>query len=111
MLSNKLGGRSEVLKTPFLEVLGHLITKFDEDEKAIEKEHTEYYMNFIAMLNSSPQNEKQAKQTEKFMKEIKPQLDRKRKDQQSSGEDIKNKYQWPERVRKKIEARNAENKK
>lgn len=110
MLSNKLGGRSEVLNAPFIEVLGHLIAKLDEDERAVEKEHIEYYMNFVAMLNSSPQNEKQAKQTEKFMKEIKPQLDKKRKEQ-SSGEDIKNKYQWPERVRKKIEARNAENKK
>lgn len=64
-----------------------------------------YYMDFIAMLNSSPQNEKQAKQTEKFRKQIEPQLPNKKK-KNESGEDLKNKYQWNDRVRRKIEAKN-----
>lgn len=101
MLSNKLGGRREVLDTPFYETLGYLIAKFDEDEKQVEKEQMQYYMDFIAMLNSNPQNEKQQKVTEKFMKTIKPQLNKNKSD---GGEDVKNKYQWNDRVQEKIEA-------
>ena len=94
-----------MLDAPFFEVLGHLISKFDEDERQVQNEQMKYYMDFIAMLNSSPQNEKQAKQTEKFRKQIEPQLpDKKKKNE--SGEDIKNKYQWNDRVRRKIEAKN-----
>lgn len=103
-MSDKLGGRSEVLDTPFLEVLGHLDTKLEEDEKAVEKEQMEYYLNFVAMLNSNPQNDKQSKQTEKFMKEIKPDL----KQDKGDPEVNKEKYQWPERVRKKMEAKQRE---
>lgn len=62
-------------------------------------------MDFIAMLNSNPQNEKQYKQTEKFRKEIEPQLPNKKKNNES-GEDLKSKYQWNDRVRQKIEAKN-----
>lgn len=104
-LSGKLGGRTEVLDTPFFEVLGHLITKFDEDERQVQNEQMKYYMDFIAMLNSSPQNEKQAKQTEKFRKQIEPQLPSKKKGKESA-EDLKNKYQWNDRVQRKIEAKN-----
>lgn len=94
-----------MLDAPFFEVLGHLISKFDEDERQVQNEQMKYYMDFIAMLNSSPQNEKQAKQTEKFRKQIEPQLpDKKKKNE--SGEDLKNKYQWNDRVRRKIEAKN-----
>ena len=86
-------------------MLGHLISKFDEDERQVQNEQMKYYMDFIAMLNSSPQNEKQAKQTEKFRKQIEPQLPNKKK-KNESGEDLKNKYQWNDRVRRKIEAKN-----
>lgn len=86
-------------------MLGHLISKFDEEEKQAQHEQMKYYMDFIAMLNSSPQNEKQAKQTEKFRKEIEPQLPNKNKNNES-GEDLKSKYQWNDRVRQKIEAKN-----
>lgn len=58
------------------------------------------------MLNSNPQNEKQSKQTQKFMKEIQPKPKSKTTNNTSSGEEIKNKYQWPDRVRKKMEAKN-----
>ena len=81
-----------------------MITKLEEDEKAVEKEQMEYYLNFVAMLNSNPQNEKQSKQTEKFMKEIKPDL----KQDKGDPEVNKEKYQWPERVRKKMEAKQQE---
>lgn len=102
LLSDKLGGRQEVLSAPFYEILGHLETKFQEDERQAEKEQMDYFMEFVSRLNSSPQNEKQAKQTEKFMKQIKPQLNKK-KTSSEKGEDLKNKYQWNERVQRKIE--------
>lgn len=78
--------------------------KLEEDQKAVEKEQMEYYLNFVAMLNSNPQNEKQSKQTEKFMKEIKPNLKKDKRDPEVN----KEKYQWPERVRKKMEAKQRE---
>lgn len=81
-----------------------MIIKLEEDQKAVEKEQMEYYLNFVAMLNSNPQNEKQSKQTEKFLKEIKPNL----KKEEASPEAKKEKYQWPERVRKKMEAKQRE---
>lgn len=105
-LSNRLGGRSEVLQTPMFEVLGHLITHFEEEQRQVDQEQMKYYMDFIAMLNSNPQNEKQAKQTEKFRKQIEPKLSDPNKSNQS-GEDIKNKYQWNERVQKKIAEKQA----
>lgn len=82
--------------------------KFDEEEKQTEKEAIQYYLDFVSRLNSNPKNDKQAKQTEKFLKEIKP---RKKKEKSNlSGEDLKNKYQWNDRVRKKIEAKKRNNK-
>lgn len=81
-----------------------MIMKLEEDQKAVEKEQMEYYLNFVAMLNSNPQNEKQSKQTEKFMKEIKPNLKKDKRDPEVN----KEKYQWPERVRKKMEAKQRE---
>lgn len=40
------------------------------------------------------------------MKEIQPKPKSKTTNNTSSGEEIKNKYQWPDRVRKKMEAKN-----
>lgn len=101
-----MGGRSETLGTPFFEILGHMITKFEEQEREAEKESIDFYMNFVAMLNSNPQNEKQQKVTNKFMKEIKPRLDKQKKSDnpKNKSEDLKNKYKWPDRVQKKVEA-------
>lgn len=76
-------------------------------EREAQKESVDFYMNFIAMLNSNPQNEKQQKVTSKFMKEIKPKLDKPNtnKSPQEKSEELKNKYQWNERVQRKIEAK------
>ncbi|WP_314347656.1 hypothetical protein [Mammaliicoccus vitulinus] len=98
-LSKELGGRDEVLNTPFNELLAHLMTHFQNEECKAEKEQADYYMNFVAMLNSNPQSKEQMKSVMKFMKEIQP----KKKVEQSSKP--KKKYQWNERVQKKIEAR------
>lgn len=56
-------------------------------------------MNFIAMLNSNPQSKEQMKSVTKFMKEIQP------KKKVDHTQKRKKKYQWNERVQKKIEAR------
>ena len=105
-LSDRLGGRSEVVSAPFVELLSYLITSIEEDKAKVEEKQVEYYLNFIAMLNSNPQNEKQAKETDKFMKSIKPKLNKnKSKDQIETSQ--KN-YQWPERVRKKMEQKQRE---
>lgn len=96
-----MGGRSNVLETPFKELLGYLITNLEEANAEAKKEQMDYYMNFIAMLNSnSPQSKEQSKKIEQFMKAIKPQEERKSK--VPSG-----KPKWDKRVQEKIERRKA----
>lgn len=75
------------------------MTHFDSEERKAEKEQADYYMHFIAMLNSNPQSKEDFKQVKNFLKEIKPN----KKSKQSSKP--AKKYQWNERVQKKIEAR------
>lgn len=77
------------------------MTHFDNEERQAEKEQTDYYMNFIAMLNSNPQSKEDFNQVKKFIKEIQP----KKKVEKSTRPDKE--YQWPERVQKKIEAMEA----
>ncbi|WP_422404353.1 hypothetical protein [Mammaliicoccus sp. JADD-157] len=86
------------MNTPFNELLAHLMTHFDNEERQAEKEQTDYYMNFIAMLNSNPQSKEDFNQVKKFIKEIQPN----KKEKQTSKP--AKKYQWNERVQKKIEA-------
>lgn len=98
-MSKELGGRDEVLSTPFSELLAYLMTHFENEERKAEKEQADYYMNFIAMLNSNPQSKDDMKNVKKFLKDIQP----KKKVEKSLRP--KKKYQWNERVQKKIEAR------
>ncbi|MGW7932882.1 hypothetical protein ACWEWU_14790, partial [Staphylococcus xylosus] len=101
ILSKPLGGRDSVLNTPFNELLGHLITYLKDKENEAYKEQVDFYMNFIALLHSNPTDKNTQKMTEKFINEIKPRTPRR--------ERTESKFEWPERTRKKIEARkNAE---
>lgn len=93
-----MGGRSNVLETPFIELLGHLITDLTEAEQGAKKEQMDYYLNFIAMLNSNaPQSKEDSRRLNKFMKAIQPREERKAK--------INKKPQWSKRVQEKIEAK------
>lgn len=74
------------------------MTHFDNEERQAEKEQTDYYMNFIAMLNSNPQSKEDMKNVKKFLKDIQPN----KKSKQTSKP--AKQYQWNERVQKKIEA-------
>ena len=75
------------------------MTHFENEERKAEKDQADYYMNFIAMLNSNPQSKDDMQSVKKFLKDIQP----KKKVEKSSRP--KKKYQWNERVQKKIEAR------
>ena len=56
-------------------------------------------MQFVALLHSNPQDEKEATRTNEFMKSIVP------KDRRKDGNRINEKPQWNERVQRKIEER------
>src|SRR5699024_9334414 len=103
-LSSKLGGRDSVVNAPFVELLSYLISKLEEEETEALKEEYEYYMQFVALLHSNPQDEKEAKRTNEFMKSIVP------KDRRKDGNRINEKPQWNERVQRKIEERKKKNK-
>ncbi|RIN79424.1 hypothetical protein [Mammaliicoccus sciuri] len=75
------------------------MTHFQNQERKAEKEQADYYMNFVAMLNSNPQSKDDLKNVKKFLKEIQP----KKKTEKSTSP--RKKPQWPERVQKKIEAK------
>lgn len=93
-----MGGRSNVLETPFVELLGHLITNLTEAENEAKREQMQYYLDFIAMLNSNtPQSKEEARRLNKFINAIKPQEERKAK--------LNKKPKWNKRVQEKIEAR------
>ncbi|MCO4323280.1 hypothetical protein [Mammaliicoccus sciuri] len=75
------------------------MTHFQNQERKAEKEQADYYMNFVAMLNSNPQSRDDLKNVKKFLKEIQP---KKKTEKYTSP---RKKPRWPERVQKKIEAK------
>ena len=86
------------METPFVELLGHLITNLTEAENEAKREQMQYYLDFIAMLNSNaPQSKEEARRLNKFINAIKPQEERKQK--------FSGKPKWNKRVQEKIEAK------
>jgi IMP dehydrogenase/GMP reductase len=72
-LAPRLGGRSEVLKAPIMELLGQMLLHKEEEEAKREKEAYDRYMNYQCMRNSHPtQDEKQAKAQDDFAKSLLP---------------------------------------
>lgn len=69
-LSERMGGRMEVLNAPIIETLGYLIMTNEETERRLEKEETERWLNFLALFHSHPEANKEARN--KFMKLIEP---------------------------------------
>lgn len=95
-LSRTLGGRDSVVNTPFVELLAHTITKIEEEQNDLLREEQKFYMEFMAMLHSNPQSDKEAKDTQKFIDLIRPTKDNKK------GNKLPDKPQWSERVQRKI---------
>lgn len=99
MLSKDIGGRSDVVATPMTELLGHLISLFEKQEREAYTEQVDYYMEFMSRLHANPSNEKQMKQTTRFIENITP-------PKKDKGVNEKRKQpEWSPRVQEKIEAR------
>lgn len=93
-----MGGRHNVIDVPFTELLGYVIMNLEEAEAEVKKEQSEYYMNFIAMLNANPpQSKEQARKLDKFTEMIRPKKETDKKVARS-------KPKWNKRVQEKIEA-------
>ncbi|MCH4482940.1 hypothetical protein MKR37_04325 [Staphylococcus haemolyticus] len=71
-LAPVLGGRREVLETPFVDCLGYLIAEFEKDEQKANEEAQRLYLNHISRMLSKPESKEAQKQNEKFMKQISP---------------------------------------
>ena len=71
-LSSVLGGRKEVLETPFVDCLGYLIAEFEKDEQRANNEAQRLYLDHISRMLAKPDSKEAQKQNEKFMKQINP---------------------------------------
>lgn len=92
-----MGGRHNVIDVPFTELLGYVIMDLEEAEAEVKKEQTDYYLNFIAMLNANPpQSKEQARKLDKFTEMIRPKKEVEKKAARS-------KPKWNKRVQEKIE--------
>lgn len=75
-LSEKLGGRTEVLNAPILETLGYLLMLRKENEEKAEQEEVKLWVDFLSRVHSHPLPEgatsehKRNRQT--FIDSIKP---------------------------------------
>ncbi|NMK92079.1 hypothetical protein [Staphylococcus capitis] len=71
-LSPILGGRKEVLETPFVDCLGYLIAEFEKEDQRANNEAQRLYLNHISRMLSKPESKEAQKQNDKFMKQINP---------------------------------------
>lgn len=93
-----MGGRHNVIDVPFTELLGYVIMNLEEAEAEARREQSEYYLNFIAMLNANPpQSKEQARKLDKFTEMIRP---KKEVEKQVA----RSKPKWSKRVQDKIDA-------
>jgi hypothetical protein len=95
-----LGGRSEVLKTPVIELLGYTLEHIREKEEEAEREQTKYYLDFVSRLKAQkPENKEQQKDLQDFIKMIKP--DEKKQDKIEDGQAWD--YEAINQIKKEIE--------
>lgn len=71
-LSPIVGGRSEVINTPFVDCLGYLIAVFETQEQKANEEKQRLYLDHISRMLAKPESKEAEKQNKKFMKEINP---------------------------------------
>lgn len=69
-LSPILGGRTEVLNTPFTEALQHLLYYREREENKAEAEEGRIWLDFLSRMNSHPFAPEQ--QRKAFMNKIEP---------------------------------------
>lgn len=75
-LSERLGGRNEVLSAPIVETLGHLLMQRKEQEAKREKEDVERWINYLMLIHSKPLSRDDTpeikKNREEFVESIRP---------------------------------------
>lgn len=69
-LSPILGGRTEVLRTPFTEALQHLLYHREREENKREAEEARIWLDFLSRMNSHPFAPEQNRKS--FMQSIEP---------------------------------------
>lgn len=77
-LSERLGGRYEVLRAPIVETLGHLLMQRKENEAKQEKEDVERWIQYLMLIHSKPLSKddppEKKKGREEFVDSIRPKL-------------------------------------
>ncbi|MDW3783622.1 hypothetical protein QI349_02600 [Staphylococcus saprophyticus] len=78
-LGQRLGGRSEVVDAPVVELFGYLISDFERKEQDAKDELQRILLNHQSRSLAKPGDKKSQKANEKFVKQLQKQL------QQQSG--------------------------
>lgn len=71
-LSPIVGGREQVIDAPAVDLLGYLLIHFETLEQEADREKQRLYLNHLSRMHANPQDKKQAKANDKFMKHIEP---------------------------------------
>lgn len=98
-LSPILGGRTEVLNTPFTEALQHLLYYREREEHKKEAEEGRIWLDFLSRMNSHPFAPEQ--QRKAFMNKIEP------KNQKNQNTGAANTPPSPEQKSKRFETNDA----
>lgn len=85
-LGQRLGGRSEVVDVPVVELFGYLISDFERKEQDAKDELQRILLNHQSRSLAKPGDKKSQKANEKFVKQLQKQLQ-----QQSSVKDDEHK--------------------
>lgn len=96
-LSPILGGRTEVLNTPFTEALQHLLYYREREENKAKAEEGRIWLDFLSRMNSHPFAPEQQKKA--FIESIEP------KNQNTGAADTSPRFETNDALMKHLKAR------
>lgn len=76
-LSHILGGRTEVISTPFVDCLGYLIQEFEREEKEAEYKKQDVLIEHISRMLARRDDKEAAKANKEFMNSLQPKENKK----------------------------------
>lgn len=73
-LGQRLGGRSEVINAPVVDLFGYLISEFERKDEKAKEEVQRLLLEHSSRMHANPKDKKSAKANEKFVKSLQKQL-------------------------------------
>lgn len=73
-LGQRLGGRSEVINAPVVDLFGYLISEFERKDEEAKSEVQRLLLEHSSRMHANPKDKKSSKANEKFVKSLQKQL-------------------------------------